>query len=86
MSDFFKPASEMIEGFFSSDIVDQKSSSCSSVVRSGDALERFLACSVPYLKLNVFIVNFDRSAAKLNSDSEVMLLSKPLVGELKKQA
>lgn len=85
LSDFFEPSRQMGEGVSPRDVVHQKSSGRTTIVRTSDALERLLASSVPDLELNVLFVDLDGAGAKLDSDRQVMLLSEALVRKLEQQ-
>ncbi|KAL4581562.1 hypothetical protein LXL04_006085 [Taraxacum kok-saghyz] len=64
-----------------SDVINQKSSSCSS-----DQTEVENTYSIPNLKLNGSAINGDHTSTEFHSDSQVMNRLKPLVGELQQQA
>lgn len=85
LSNFFQPPSQMIKRFFACNIVDQESPCSTSVVASGYTFERFLPCSVPYLKFYVFVINFNSTTTEFYANCQVMLLTEALVRELQKQ-
>ena len=76
----------MREGISASNVVDKECSGCSTIVGTSDALERLLACGVPYLQLDVLVVDLNCAGAELNTDGQVVLLAEPFVGELEQKA
>ena len=84
LPNFFKPPRQVVKGLFSCYIVHQKCASSTSVVRSRDAFKRLLASGVPDLELDVLFRDLYCSAAEFDSNRQIVLLSKPLVGELEK--
>lgn len=76
----------MSERVSACDIVDEKGTGSTSIVRTSYALEGFLTCSVPYLQLDVLVINLNGSCSKLNANRQVMLLAESFVCELKQKA
>lgn len=62
----------MVESLSSCYVVYEECSDGTPVVRSSDRTEVLLACSVPNLKLNVFVANFDGFCSEFNSDGYVV--------------
>ena len=75
----------MIKRFLPSNIFQEKRAGSASVVATSYAFEWLLTSRVPDLQFYVFVINFNRTTAKLDSDCQIVLLPEALVCELKQQ-
>ena len=75
----------MEEGVSASDIIDQQRTNCSLVVGSGDCLERFLSCCIPYLDFDGFVFDLNGFASEFNAYGELVLVAKFVIGELEEK-
>ena len=80
-----KPARQMSEGVTTCDVIDEEGTSSTAVVRACDALERLLTSGVPNLQLDIFLLDLDGTSAELDTNCQIVLLTEPLVCELKQQ-
>mmetsp|Transcript_71488 Transcript_71488/g.149453 ORF Transcript_71488/g.149453 Transcript_71488/m.149453 type:complete len:202 (-) Transcript_71488:116-721(-) len=80
-----EPPSEVVEGPPSTDVVDEQGACRPSIVGLGDRSESLLASCVPDLKLDLVILDLHDSVPELDTNGHIMLGSKTLVRELKKQ-
>ena len=76
----------MRESISARDVVDEECTSSAAVVRASNALETFLACGIPDLKLDILLLNLDSARTKFHSNRQIVLLAEPLVRKLQQQA
>ena len=70
--DFLEPVDSVHKSLISGNIVSQEYAVSSSVEDSSDTLERLLACSVPDLKLNNFVLDGTSERTELDSNGDLM--------------
>ena len=68
------------------DIVDKKCSNSATVVGSGDGPEVLLACCVPYLQFDIFVVDRYGFCSKFYSNGDIMGNPSFVLDELKHDA
>ena len=68
-----------------SDIVDYNNSVRASVIRGCDRSKPFLACCVPYLKLDGFAIEFKSANFKINTDCADVTLGVRVIRKSKKK-
>ena len=69
-----------------SNVVDEEYSNCWTIVWSSDRSEILLACSIPDLEFNGFIVEREDSWCKLYSESDLVIMVHALFHELSDDA
>lgn len=84
--DFVQPTFNMCKCFSPGYIVDQQCTDGTSVVGPCDGPKIFLACSVPNLQFNTFILDWDGFCPKLHTDSNIMSCPSFVLDELKHNA
>ena len=84
--DFFKPIFYVGECFSASNIVYKECSDGTSVVGSSDGTKVFLACSIPNLKFDPFVLDGDGFGSKLNTHSNIMGIPGLIFDELENNA
>ena len=76
----------MSECFSTGNIIHEKCSDGTSVVRPSDGPKVFLSSSIPNLKFNLFILNVDGFCSELDTNSHIMGVSSFIFDELEDYA
>lgn len=77
--DLFKPILHVVESITPTvhsllpcDVIDKKGTNSTSIVRTSNRAEIFLASSIPDLKLDVFVVNRNSLCSEFDSDGYIV--------------
>lgn len=82
LSGVLEPSRKVVKCLATCNVVDEKGTSCATVIRTRDRPERFLTGRVPNLQLDLLAVDGDHPGTELDPDRQVMDRLEALVGEL----
>ena len=84
--DFIQPIFNMGEGFPTGDVIHQKCTDGTPIVRPSNGPEVLLARSVPNLQFDIFFLDWDGLGPELHADSHIVGCSGLVLDELQHYA